>query len=326
MPKKHESKNVHELEDVEVMSVGLVPDGANQSTFFLTKEDDEDDWDDDTILEELEKLADEPPAEADQSAWQKLLRLVAQVVDSDVNKAMSPKAQNALKMALRLLSGIRDELPPEGKKAVSQLAGLAGYGGKPGSHGYGKPAKEGYPQPAQKSAEDSMREEDRTPDQGETESEQISKTAGEASPAVIAQLQALEKARESLVERLEKTEQELAAEKEMRRQTAFLEKARSMIALPTKSEELADQLSWLEKQDSERAAWWESLLRAVDHQLVDSDLFQEHGSRAPLPEPMEQALSKAAKGEASLRELLLSMPPEDQAQYLREQRMNAKEV
>ena len=53
MPKKHESDTVHELEDVAVMSVGMVPDRPDQSTCFLTKEDDEADWEDDTILEEL---------------------------------------------------------------------------------------------------------------------------------------------------------------------------------------------------------------------------------------------------------------------------------
>lgn len=313
--KTAQEQELNELENLDVLSVGLVPQGANQEEFFLLKEDE--------AAEELEELAERPPEGTDESAWAKLLNIVAQAVSGgpdEVEKALDAKAQRALKMALRVLSNVREQLPPEGKKAVATLAQLAGYGsGKygygEGKYGYGEGKGKygyGYPQPAKK--EDAVAKSDEP---------------AEETPIpepVREQLALLEKSRQELAERLEKAEQELEAERERRRLEAYVEKARALSAVPVQAEELGEQLAWLAKQDEEREAWWSKLLEALNRQVLDAGLFQEIGTQAPPPEPLAKALEKARSGKMSLREALLTLPPEVQESYLRDQRRAAKEV
>lgn len=321
---------VYDLEELDVLTVGLVGRGANKEEFFLLKaEDAEEDGpmsDEYDLFEELIELEDQTPEGSEPGAWQKLLGIVGRAVLGDKANKMTPKAAQAVKDALELLNGVKGDLGPQGAQAIKLLAGLSGYG---------------YPQPASKVAvsiddepegDEVMDDKDRI-DKADTpkdvaKPEPVAEPEASAAlpPDVLEKLDVLEKARTDLTARLEKAEAEAEAEREARHGQEYLEKARQMVAVPAETGQLAEQMAWLSKQDPERSEWWETLLRTVDHQLVDSELFREHGtSRVPESEPLAKARRAVLESDISFRDALLTLSTEEQARYLADQQRAAKE-
>ena len=112
------------------------------------------------------------------------------------------------------------------------------------------------------------------------ETSEVRETEQEVAKAaeIQAQVVALQKANEALIERLEKAEADAKAERDAREKRDWVEKAGGYAAVPVPVEELAEQLHFLYKADPERAEFWMTTLKAIDNQLREAGLFAEVGT------------------------------------------------
>lgn len=293
-------EQTYEIEDLEVLTVGLVPKGANQEDFLLLKSQegggDMSEWLEEEPVEGSEPEEAPPSEEAAEEAGliQALRRLLRKAAPTD------PVAAAAQEM-LRALRGIK--VPPELRWLIRQLEAAAA--GKP-AYGYGYGYGYGYPAPMQK--------EEEMPETKEEEAPKI-------PPDLSEKLNVLEKANEELRVRLEKAEAEARAEREARRLGELVTRAKRFVALPASPEELGQFFLWLEKQEGgqEKAVWLEKILEAADQALVTSGLFEERGSSRGSE---LSAIEKALRSE-NFEEAILSLPPEEQIAYLKEMRRKA---
>lgn len=319
---KPKGPDIHQLQDVDVVTVGLVSQGANGEEFFLMKSDQGGNM---PSTEETKKdgaiegAGEGTPAD-EAGFWTKLaetFRNVLSATPQQTEKALDPEADKALKQAVAILTAAKDKLPPAGTKALQMLQGLmgmaaggaAGAGAAPEGAGAGAGAGaaasgDGYPAPG-----------------AQMKSAGVSDVGKAATdPAVTIQLEALAKANQTLQTRLDAAEQAATAERDARALSDLVQKARDLGAVSTKPEELAEQLAFITKSDPKRAAWWESVLQALNKQLVDGGLFKEAGtSQSPVIKSTEQKVNEAiAKGQ-SPRDILLGLDDKDAQEYLDQQ-------
>lgn len=278
------------LEDLEVWSVGLVPQGANQEEFFLLKHiEGSGDMTDELILEELE---DEGAQDAQEPEAQEtgLLRALARLL----RKAEQTPVQAAAKEILQAIRGI--QIPPELTWIVRALEAAAA--GKPMK---GPTPYYGYPQPVQAGLE--------LPSPG-------------PDPEVASKLAALEKANEDLRAQLEQAIAQANAEREARRLQELEAELRSLDRLPGSPGEIAATLHWMEKQGGqEHLERMKRLLEGVQAALQEADWMREIGTaQASQLEPLEKASKLAAERGIPLDEAVLSIPASEQREYILSQR------
>lgn len=138
---------------------------------------------------------------------------------------------------------------------------------------------------------------------------------------------ALQKANQTLVERLEKAEKIAQDAQEAEEKREFLAKAKAFDALPAKVEELADQLRFIAKADPKRLEFWTGVLTATNALLKDGGIFAEVGSdQAPVDETEVQTLERVAKTGTpdEIKKALLSMTSESGQLYLKKRRATIK--
>lgn len=129
--------------------------------------------------------------------------------------------------------------------------------------------------------------------------------------------ESLEKANSELKTNLAKAQEELEQERERRAKNVLLEKARQFRALSINQIELADQLYIISKAIPESLVWLETMLKSVDNQLREANLYNEFGS-SQTPESLEitEKIEKLAKaGSLSFKDALFSLPKGEQEAY-----------
>jgi len=134
---------------------------------------------------------------------------------------------------------------------------------------------------------------------------------------------ALQKANQSLVERLEKAEKTAQDAQEAEEKREFLAKAQAFDALPAKAEDLADQLRFIAKADPKRLEFWTGVLTATNALLKDGGTFAEVGSsQSPVDETAVQALDRVAKNGTpdEIKKALLAMNSDSGHLYLTKRR------
>jgi len=241
------SKALTELSNLTPEEVSLVDRGANKKKPFPIFKQERDMHYEEILKAVLETEIDEEEKLAE---WFEKAKL-------------SDKAQSAIKGALRLLSGYKDEMP---KDVLDKLGDLAGYPApKAKAKAEGKEEDmddDKYPEP--KSKAKVKKEED---DVEDVRFEEIQK-------AHAAQLSALEKQNEEIRKSLE-------SEREQRRRQELIAKAKDeLIYCPGASaEEQADLLLKLEKVDPKLAEAQFAQMKATSEAMQKSAMFSEAGAR-----------------------------------------------
>jgi len=331
LPKKDKKKRF-KLKDIDVLTVGLVPWGANQEEFFLLKsKDGGGEMPTDELLNELEELEEliedtdveeetEPMDQPEDNVIHRLAKAIAQILKQDEKAEIPKEVQQAAQKALDALKGVDHASVKKIKAALQAIAQGKAYG-----YGYGY----GYPAPAKKEDAEIEKSDQEVNMEDKATQTTLATPTAEVPQEVAEKLETLEKANQELLQRLEKAEQEAQAERDARRKQELIEKARTLVAVPAKAEEVADLLFWLEKQGDEgreKAQWLEEQLRAIDHQLLDAGLFKEFGSsETPRELSIVEKAEKIAREEGiDFADALLRLPPEEQAALLEERARRAK--
>lgn len=274
---------IYQVEDAEVLTVGLVPQGANQEEFFLIKSADGGG-----------EMTDEPrPINSEIPQGEALL----QAILATIQKAEATPQEIATKM-LEAVKGMT--IPADLKWVMRVLESLAA-GKKPE---YGYPYPHSTPMKKEAAVEETPTMPEPTP----------------VSPELLAKIEMLEKARDQLQARLEKAEQEAAIERAERRLVELVKQAETWKALPLQPRRVAELLAWIEKQDdgAPRAAELTDLLGTVDRTLATSQIFKEFGSSAlPKERSLLEEAEKLAKAEGiPIDEAILRVPAQLQEGYL----------
>jgi hypothetical protein len=287
------SPQYNRVEETEVLTVGLVPQGANQEEFFLIKSDDGG-----GEMDELGQQVNTAQVHADTGS-----DALLQAILDRLQKAEATPKEVAMKM-LEAVKGMT--VPPELKWVVRALESVAA--GKKPEYGYPKPAGNG--------------EEMKKMDEGEIT--QVEKAATPAvPPEVLSKLEILEKANADLQARLAKAEADAAAQRAERRLVEISKQVESMVALPVEVHEIAKDLAWIEKQEggAEVLERLMGILRAVDKALAASQIFKEFGTSMPKQERslIEEAEKLAKETGISIDEAILRVSPQLQESYLRQE-------
>lgn len=127
------------------------------------------------------------------------------------------------------------------------------------------------------------------------------------------QVAELAKSNADLMSRLADAEVKLAKAEEAKERQVYLAKARTFSSLPVAPDELADHLYWLAKADTERAAWLEGVLSAVDKQMNDAAFYGEIGTSA-MPVTQDEVAKAATSGDP--RAALLAISPDKAREYI----------
>lgn len=238
------------LSDVEVLSLGLVPSGANRQPFFLLKSEDPMD---EIVVQELEEVKD-----VNRGAWDKLVGVLKaalappepELVEVEKAKAATVKAVQG---ALNILQAHKDDLPTSLLEQLEKLAG--GYGYPPEKSAEKKGAKEeeekpeyGYPPEEKKGGKKKVEKSDQTADESVTQD----------FADLQARLQAAEQRASEFAEKLgamqkdaEATSVALATERDQRRLMEFTDRASTEFdAIPGKADELGAFMKWVYDADS----------------------------------------------------------------------------
>lgn len=238
-------KPLTSLEDFHPFEVSLVKAGANRKKRFpVWKQEQEMDNFDEVLKSILETELDEEAG-------------LIETIEKIDKAQMSEKGKNAIKAALRILSGFKDEMP---KSAMDALAAAAGYPGpkmgqkedeegctmaKVKKDGEGEPIEKGLPEAIQKRLDDSEAE----------------------NRALKEQVDTITKALEDQKEKSDLAGWVAKAEKEL---THF----------PGKSyEELAKSLHALAKVDPKLADAQFEQMKAASDALKQSEVFKSAGGR-----------------------------------------------
>ena len=251
---------VNEVSLVDRAAVRDPDDPSRPITFLVWKRD----TGGDTMLDETTFLALETPAPGEDELNEILEK-------AEVQKDLA----NAVRMALRLLSRYKDQIPGD---VFAKLAALAGYG---------------YPSPEEKRMK-------RKPAQAEDEEEygypEVPKVRKEELPPdARAVIEKMEQTYEEIRKRAEQLEAELHAEREARLAREYVEKAEAFryVAPP---QELAPLLravdERLEKAEAEKLT---AILKTTNERLRQSDLFREIGRQHGDGAVLSRVESKAAE-------------------------------
>lgn len=255
MADERAAETEHELEDLDILTVGLVGKAANQRKYLLLKSF-EGSTDGGDVMSEQKKVEKEEGAETEKpSALDEIKAMLTTLFQHTKEEASAGGVEKAgdvaraAQAALDALEGVQDE---EGVKAViAALTKLVGAGEKEANVEKSAPLGvllESEPDPR---------------------IEALEKAQDEARVA-------LEKA----AKRAEDAEKVAQHERDLREQREFLEKAQGYAALPAKADELADYLRWAHGADPDKAEYIEGLLKAADGAMVESGVFNEVGTSA----------------------------------------------
>lgn len=254
------NKGLHKLVDVEVETVGLVTDGANQEEFFLLKSDELPEGQ----LEQVEEVKD-MPNEQDVEKTD-----VEEVVET-TEVAETPETES-------VVDASQDSLSKEDVGAVRRFLNL--FKSEP------EEAQEDVP----------------------------------ADTDLKSEVEELRKAQDDLKTELAKAKEDAEKEREERANQEYVEKANSYKSLPIKADEFATHFRAIAKSAPESVEWFEALLRAVDNQLQESDIFKETGNSEITDEPdgiLEKAQKLVNDGEAdNLKDALLSTSVNEAEAYV----------
>ena len=250
------NKQLHKLVDVEVDTVGLVTDGANQETFFLLKSELESEGQ----LEQVKEVNDMPN---EQDVKKTDVEEVVETVETEAVETSETTVDEAS----------QDSLSKEDVGLLRRIANL-------------------FKSEPEEVADD-------TPADDNLESK-------------VAELQ---KAQDDLKAELAKAKEDAEKEREERVNQVYIEKANSYKSLPIKADEFATHFRVIAKTAPESVEWFEALLRAVDNQLQESDIFKETGNSEIKEEPdgifeKAQALVNDEKAK-DLKEALLSISADE---------------
>jgi hypothetical protein len=245
-------KPLTELSDLLAEEVGLVDRGANKKKRFpVFKREKE------QIMQDYEEVL--------KAVLEMELDEEAQLAEALEKAEVSPKAQAAARIALRALSGFKDEYP---KDILDKLGNIAGYPApKAKAKAEEKPKEEeDYPMPKEKA--------------------QAKKAEGEEQEAteVEKQLADIRKAHEEQISALTKQNEEirksLDTEREERRRQTLIAKAKDELSYcPGQSaEEQADLILKLEKVDKELADQQWAQMKATSEAMQKSEMFREAGA------------------------------------------------
>lgn len=226
----------NKLRDLEAIEVSLVPRAANKRKFLLLKSDGGGEGMHDEILKELLITELENENEVEEVLKQ---------------QKMTGPAMNAVKGALRLLSGFKDQLP---KDIMNTMANLAGYG-------YAAPKKQEKPKdkdmPMKKEEIDGL----------------------EVDDNVKAALTALWKEKESMEEKSKKLEEIVKQHEEEKLTSQFVEIAKEFDKIPGEVEDLGKTLMAISKIDPELEKKVEEVFKAANTVIKENEtLTKEIGS------------------------------------------------
>lgn len=235
-----------EITDMDTDEVSLVDRGANKKKRFpfykaASKQGRS------QMQEEILKAVLETPVDGEDRFVQ------------GIQKALSDQAVAALKGALRLLVGFKDELPQD---ALEKLAAAAGYG-YPTPGGEEAAAPDGYPAPEEKA----------------TKPEEDKQAEGCQKAAMPPEVEAIFKAQASELEAVRK---QLADETDRRRMAEWIQKARTDLShYPGKStDDLAKMLFDMEKLSPEMAGASFDSMKAVSAAFSGSPILKSEGTSA----------------------------------------------
>jgi len=246
------SKPLTELSNLTPEEVSLVDKGANKKKPFpIFKQ--ENDMDHEEILKAvLETEIDEED----------------KLVEWFDKAKLSDKAQAAVKGALRLMSGFKDEIP---KDALDKLASAIGY-----------------PAPKAKAKEEDEDMKDKYPEPQKAKAP-VKKDEGEGSPTELTEVEKrfeeIRKAYDEQVANLTKQNEEirksLDTEREERRRQELISKAKDELAYcpGSTAEEQAALLLKLEKVDPKLAETQFAQMKATSEAMQKSAMFAEAGAR-----------------------------------------------
>ena len=271
----------HELEDLDILSVGLVGKAANNRKYLLLKSFGSSTDGGDTMSDEQKKVekegegGDEKPSALDEikTMLTTFFQRTKEEASADGLSAQAgvEKAGDVAKAAQAALDALSDVQDEEGVKAiVAALMKLAGA--EPKEAGVEKSATSDPRIEALEKAQDEARVE-------------------------------LEKA----AKRAEDAEKVAQHERDLRERREYLERAQGYAALPAKADELAEYLRWAHGADPDKAEYIEDLLKAADGAMVASGVFNEIGTSAtddesPFMTKVNQRAVEIRKSDADLSE------------------------
>jgi len=309
-----EQEQVYELSDVDVLSVGLVMNGANREEFFLVKSADGTET----------PVADTPAPKP--NLWERIKAFVKGAVEEEV-EAQFPEDETPTTELGESETPVESpakgtetsETTPTETASTPNTEYLKTEAGDDKTAGANAPeetpmAENTIVQEAEKGAQSPATVQMTLPPEVVAKLEELG--ALKAQVAEISDLKA----------RVEKAEARAAAETEKAERQSYLEKATKYMALPVAATELADHLYKLAKASPDEAKWVESLLNAADNALVTAGIFKEFGT-STTPETatgLEKAQAMVTKGEAKdIAEALLKLTPAEQATLLNQSRSRA---
>lgn len=288
-------KEIFQLEDIDVDTLGIVTRGANDQTFFLLKS-------------EAKQMTDE---------------LVIEQVEStqpDSDSSFINKVETWFK-------GVIAKAKKTDSKAVAQAAQVLQQGGYDVETADLAEMLAGMME--EEMEEDEVEMEDKKPMKKDDEVIKNEPTTSDNSMAALeaiqkAHLDAIQKAHEAqmeaviksmaekyetqlttLAERVEKAETERTQAEDKRQEREYIEKAQNFRALPLSYVEVGQMLYTLAKSvETAEFEKWYSLLKSVDHQLGAAGIFAEMGtSRTPEQVAIEDKVIKATDPVAAMLNL-----------------------
>jgi hypothetical protein len=296
-----DTDETYELSDVEVLTLGLVNQGANKAEFFLMKADNgadekpakEADAVNDQVVTDQSEL-DVAVEKASTSIWRKLLSLFKSNVEQELIEAEPPTYP------------ITETVTQHTEQPLPDIEKISA---EPETTTVATPAPH-------------------IPVTEETMTEQTTVQPVAVSDLLVEKMATLEKDRDDLRTRLEKAEREAAQERDARERLTYLEKAQSFAIVPVKPDELAEQLHWLAKTEPKREQFWEGILKAMDTIAKDNAFIEVGTSKSPAEmSVLEKAQSMVENGKAkSLKEALLAIPKNEQEAYVKSRRQAVREV
>lgn len=326
---------LYDLSDVDVVTVGLVSRGASGKEFFLLKSGENSNKDSDAQSEqELTEKAESASSaetsdessssasveESARSFWMKLLDLVRSVIRAETSGSSEeeePEESESESVSAEKSSDTADD-----SESLSQTEEPTPPSSEPIQPLEAETSKS-------ISAISEQTSEGPMPEDNIQETNEVEKSAVPAEPnaEMLAKLALLEKANQDLQARVEKAEQEAAAERDARELQTFVEKAATFINVPVTNESLGEQLHWLTKQAPERAAFWTDLVKSMDAALRDYN-FIELGT-AKVAKTGADIVEKAkdyqkTHPEVSFADAMLALGPQEAETYLRSRKANGR--
>ena len=250
------------LTDLTTNEVSLVKRGAVNRRFAVKKE---------ATVDQILKAVLEQPADGEDAVR-------AALEKSDV----SPQGRDAVLGAVRILSAFRDVIPAEIAKAAPKMAGYA----NDEAHDYAEGGGKGK-FPAKKKMKKDMADGDGDEDEDEEDEEEHKFPPSKKKKATYksadlpadarAHLEAIEKAQQEAVEKAAQLERELQAERDVRLNKEFVEKAQRDFGTLGPAKDIGPVLKSLHAVDGDLATKVERLLKQATERVKTAALFAERG-------------------------------------------------